>query len=73
MGIKKLQLLLQTELVAAIHDVSFNVQRGQQEVSEEHDHEDSHSLGLANVLPVGSDGEITHTDANLRRYPRPPH
>ena len=55
------------------HDVSFNVQWDEQEVSEEHDHEDSHSLGLANVPPVGSDGEITHTYDNLRRYPRPPH
>ena len=51
-------------------DVSSNVHQGQQEVAEEHDHVDNHSPGLSNILPVGSDGEITHTDADLCRYPR---
>ena len=54
-------------------DVSSNVHQGQQEVSEEHNHADNHSPGLANVPPVGSDGEITHTDADVCRYPRRSH
>ena len=51
-------------------DVSSNVHRGQREVPEEHDHVDNHSPGLANIPPVGSDGEITYTDADLCLYPR---
>ena len=51
-------------------DVSSNVHQGQHEVPEEHGHVDNHSPGLANVLPVGSDGEITHTDTDVCRYPR---
>ena len=51
-------------------DVSSNVHQGQQEVPEEHDHVDNHSPGLANIPPVGSDGEIAHTDADLCHYPR---
>ena len=54
-------------------DVSSNVHQGQQEVPEEHDHVDNHSPGLANVPPVGSDGEITHTDADICHYPRQSH
>ena len=54
-------------------DVSSDVRQGQREVPKEHDHVDSHSPGLANVPPVGSDGEITHTDVDLCRYPRRSH
>ena len=53
--------------------VSSNVHQGQQEVPEEHDHADNHSPGLANVPPVGPDGEITQTDSDVCRYPRRSH
>ena len=53
--------------------VSSNVHRGQQEVPEEHDHANSHSPGLANVPPVGSEGEIIHIDVDLHHYPRQSH
>ena len=52
--------------------VSSDVHQGQHEVPEEHGYVDNHS-GLANVPPVGSDGEITHNDADVCRYPRRSH
>lgn len=45
----------------------------QQEVPEEHDHEDSDSLQLGDVTPVpsvGSSDGITNSDADIHCYPR---